>query len=169
MFLSTSTSFVFSYVRFVFLSTSTSFVSLHLLSFFLYVCLVCFPTPTLFLCIYSYFLFFFTFLIDWLMIAYIALFSALLSRLTALACGFTWVASFIARFLNIHRSGVLTELAWLVPHEIAAVWAQVLCTPYNHAPSHFMQNHIRKVDSCLAVTCHLHFWQNAGIFYVLLR
>ena len=96
----------------------------------------------------------------WLMIAYIALFSALLSRLTALACGSTWVTSFIALFLNIHRSGVLTALAWLVPHETAAVSAQVLCTPYNHAPCHFMQRHIRKVYACLAVTCHLHFWQN---------
>ena len=34
-------------------------------------------------------------LIDWLMITYIALFSALLSRLTALACGSTWVTSFL--------------------------------------------------------------------------
>ena len=33
--------------------------------------------------------------IDWLMIAYIALFSALLSSLTALACGATWVTSFL--------------------------------------------------------------------------
>ena len=94
------------------------------------------------------------------MIAYIALFSALLSRLTALACGSTRVTSFIVHFLNIHRSGVLTALAWLVPHESAVVSAQVLCTPYNHAPCHFMQNHICKVYACLAVTCHLHFWQN---------
>ena len=36
----------------------------------------------------------------------------------------------------------------------------VLCTPYNHAPCHFMQSHIRKVYARLAVTCHLHFWQN---------
>ena len=100
-------------------------------------------------------------LIDWLMITYIALFSAVLSRLTALACGSTCVTSFlIARFLNIHRSGVLTALAWLVPHETAAVSAQVLCTPYNHALCHFMQSYIRKVYACLAVTCHLHFWQN---------
>ena len=70
-----------------------------------------------------------------------------------------WLA-FIARFLNIHRSGVLTALAWLVPHETAAVSAQVLCTPYNHAPCHFMQSHIRKVYACLAVICHLHFRQN---------
>ena len=96
----------------------------------------------------------------WLMIAYIALFSALLSRLTALACGSTWVTSFIARFSNIHRSGVLTALVWLMPHETAAVSAQVLCTSYNHAPCHFMQSHIRKVYASLAVTCHLHFWQN---------
>ena len=63
-------------------------------------------------------------------------------------------------FLNIHRSGVLTALAWLVPHETAAISAQVLFTPYNHAPYHFMQSHIRKVYVCLALTCHLHFWQN---------
>ena len=25
---------------------------------------------------------------------------------------------------------------------------------------HFMQSHIRRVLGCLAVTCHLHFWQN---------
>ena len=48
----------------------------------------------------------------------------------------------------------------MVPHETAAVSAQVLCTPYNHAPCHFMQSHMRKVYACLAVTCHLHFWQN---------
>ena len=94
------------------------------------------------------------------MIAYIALFSALLSRLTALACGSTWVTSFIARFSNIHWSGVLTALAWLVPHETAAVLVHILCTPYNHAPCHFMQSHIRKVYACLAVTCRLHSWQN---------
>ena len=47
-----------------------------------------------------------------------------------------------------------------MPHETAAVSAQVLCAPYNHAPCHFLQSHIRKVYACLAVTCHLHFWQN---------
>ena len=67
---------------------------------------------------------------------------------------------FIAHYLNIHWSGVLTTLSWLVPHETAAVSAQVLCTPYNHVQCHFMQSHICKVYACLAVTCHLHFWQN---------
>ena len=32
--------------------------------------------------------------------------------------------------------------------------------PYNHAPCHFMQSHIRKVYACSAATCHLHFGQN---------
>ena len=70
-----------------------------------------------------------------------------------------WLA-FHSAFLNIHRSDVLTALALLVPRETVAVSAQVLCTPYNHAPCHFMQRHICKVYVCLAVTCHLHFWQN---------
>ena len=70
-----------------------------------------------------------------------------------------WLALY-STFLNIHQSGVLTAVAWLVPHETAAVLAQVLCTPYNHAPCHFMQSHICMVYACLAVTCHLHFWQN---------
>ena len=63
-------------------------------------------------------------------------------------------------FLNIHQSGVFTALAWLVPHETAAVLVQVLCTRYNQAPCHFMQSHMLNVYACLAVTCHLHFWQN---------
>ena len=31
---------------------------------------------------------------------------------------------------------------------------------YTIQPCHFIQSHIRKVYACLAVTCHLHFWQN---------
>ena len=50
---------------------------------------------------------------------------------------------------------VLIALTWLVPHDTAAFSAQVLCRPYNHAPFHFMKSHIRKVNACLAVTCHL--------------
>ena len=75
-----------------------------------------------------------------------------------------WIVCFFySAFLNIHRSGVLTALAWLVPQESAARESQsrrVLCTPYNHALCHFMQSHIRKVYACLAVTCHLRFWQD---------
>ena len=87
---------------------------------------------------------------DWLMIAYIVLVS-----LCSHVILHQWLA-FYSEFLNIHWSGVLTALAWLVPHETAAVSAHVLRTPYNHAPCHFMQSHIRKVYACLAVTCHLH-------------
>ena len=47
-----------------------------------------------------------------------------------------------------------------MPHETSAVSTQVLCTPYNHAPCYFLQSHIYKVYGCLAVTCHMHFWQN---------
>ena len=92
------------------------------------------------------------------------LYSAILRSLEQTHCARLWFYMsdklFMARFLNIHRSGVLTALAWLVPHETAAISAQALCTPYNHAQCHFMQSHIRKVYACLAVTCHLHFWRN---------
>ena len=67
-------------------------------------------------------------------------------------------------FLNIHQSGVLTAPAWLVPHEIAAVSA---CSVYssNHSSCHFIQSHVPKVHVYLAITCHLHFWQNDwGLF-----
>ena len=95
----------------------------------------------------------------WLMIAYIALFSTLLSRLTVLACDSTWVTSFFfySTFLNIHQSGVLKYWhGWrhmkLLPSQ------RKFCG--HHTTCHFMQSHIRKVYACLAVTCHLHFGQN---------
>ena len=37
---------------------------------------------------------------------------------------------------------------------------RVLCTPYDHALCHFMQSHLRKVHTYLAVTYHPHLWQN---------
>ena len=74
-----------------------------------------------------------------------------------------WLA-FYSVLLNIHWSGVLTALAWLVPHETAAISAQVLCTPYNHAPCHFMQSHICKLYACLAVTWDLHLAEWLGSF-----
>ena len=68
--------------------------------------------------------------------------------------------AFYSAFLNIYQSGVFTVLTWLVPLETAGASAQVLCTPYNHAPCPFMQSYICKVYACLTVTCHMHFWQN---------
>ena len=32
--------------------------------------------------------------------------------------------------------------------------------PCTSLQCHFMQSHICRVHACLAVTCHLHFWQN---------
>ena len=32
--------------------------------------------------------------------------------------------------------------------------------PYTSLQCRFIQNHIGKVHVCLAITCHLHFWQN---------
>ena len=51
-----------------------------------------------------------------------------------------WIA-FYSAFLNIHRSGVLTALAWLVPHETAAILARSVysiqpCTMSLHAKPH---------------------------------
>ena len=61
-----------------------------------------------------------------------------------------WIA-FYSAFLNIHWSGVFTMLAWLVPHETAAILAHYVYT---------MQRCTMSLHVCLAVTCHLHFWQN---------
>ena len=41
--------------------------------------------------------------------------------------------------------------------KLSSSW-RILCTPNYHTPCHFMQGHLCKV--CLAVTCHLRFWQN---------
>ena len=52
-------------------------------------------------------------------------------------------------------------VTWLVPCETAVISARSVCTPQPCTMSHhFMQSHIRWVHACLAVTCHLHFWQN---------
>ena len=39
-----------------------------------------------------------------------------------------WLAFYSAFFFNSHRSGVLTELTWLVPRETAAVSARSVYT-----------------------------------------
>ena len=89
---------------------------------------------------------------------------ALFSTLEQTHCAHMWFCMsewlFIARFWISTQVVYFTVLAWQVPHETAAISAQVLCTPYNHAPCHFMQSHICKLHACLAVTCHLHFRQN---------
>ena len=85
----------------------------------------------------------------WWSLLYIAILRSRADSLRSHVVLREWLA-FYSVFLNIHRSGVLTALAWLVPHETAAVSAQLLCTPYSHAPCHFMQSHVRKVYASLA-------------------
>ena len=93
---------------------------------------------------------------------YIALLSAPLSRLTALACGSTWVTSFVAPppfFKFIYPPKWCTYSAGMA----GATWncSRLGASPvHTIQPCHFKQSHIHKVYACLAVTCHLHFWQN---------
>ena len=90
---------------------------------------------------------------------YIALFSALEQT----HCARMWF--YMSEYLYIARFWISTEVVYLQRwhgwcHMKLLPSRRVLCTPDNHAPCHFMQSHIRKVYACLAVTCHLHFWQN---------
>ena len=80
---------------------------------------------------------------DWLMIAYIALFSALVSRLTVLSCGSTWVTSFMARFFKISTEVVYLQ-CW---HD----WCHMKLQPSRHK---FCVHHttMLHVTSCKA-TC----------------
>ena len=36
----------------------------------------------------------------------------------------------------------------------------ILCTPCNHTPCHITKSQKCRVHVCLAITCHLHFWQS---------
>ena len=49
---------------------------------------------------------------------------------------------------------------WPVLHKTAAISMHVLCTPYNHAPVYSVTSFKATYIGRLAVTCHLHFWQN---------
>ena len=70
-----------------------------------------------------------------------------------------WLA-FYSAFWNAHRSVVYLQRWHGWYHMELLPSRRVLCTPYNHAPCHFMQSHIRQVHACLAVTCHLRFLRN---------
>ena len=88
--------------------------------------------------------------------------SPLLSRLTVLTCGSIFLHEWLALFIVpcwistkvVYLSTGMAGATWLLPSQ------HVACTPYKHAPCHFMQNDILMVHAYLAVTCHLHFWQN---------
>ena len=87
--------------------------------------------------------------------------TALFSALEQTHCARTWfymsdLHLYIARFL------ISTEVVCLQCCRKKLLPSRsVLCTPYNHALCHFMKaTCIRKVHVCLAVTCHLYFWQS---------
>ena len=92
------------------------------------------------------------------MLLYSAILKLFSSRLTVLACDSS-LHEWLARFW------IATEVVYLqcwhgrCHMELLPSWC-VLCPPHNHALCHFMQSHICNVHACLAVTCHLHFWQN---------
>ena len=98
---------------------------------------------------------------------YKALFSTLEQTHCALvACDSKWVAvAFYSAFLNFHKGGVFTVL--FACYMAAAISARSVYTIQPCTMSHhFMQSHIWRTLACLAVTCHLHFWQNDwDIFY----
>ena len=64
-------------------------------------------------------------------------------------------------FTEVVYSQRCLVVTWLVPRETAAFSAHALCTSYTPAPVYtFIRNHARGEYECLAVTWHLHFWQN---------
>jgi len=98
---------------------------------------------------------------------YILRYSPLSSRLTALLSHLIlneWLAFYSAFWIStqvvyLQRCLVVT---WLAPRETAVFSARPLYTMQPCTTSrHFMQSHTRRVHACLAVTCHLHIWQNA--------
>ena len=85
--------------------------------------------------------------------------------------------AFYRAFSNVHRSGVLTTLfscymagatwnccrlgAFCAHHTYSHTLCHVTSYKNTKLPTYLLiQNHIRRVHVCLAVTCHLHFWQN---------
>ena len=51
-------------------------------------------------------------------------------------------------------------VTWLVPHKAAVILAHSMYIVQPCTMSYHMQSHIHRVHVCLAVTFHLHFWQN---------
>ena len=77
------------------------------------------------------------------------------------ACGTSTARNTAKKQKTQHRHWKQGVQSWNPPHKFDLLPSRrVLCTPYNPAPCHFMQSNIRKVYACLAVTCHLHFWQD---------
>ena len=116
------------------------------------------------------------FLSDWhlfrgdnLLITFIYTSTILYSRADSLCSYHMWFSmteAFYSVFLNVHRSGVLTALfgcymadtMWnyccLNAHSVYTI------QPCTSLQCHFVTSHLHRVHVCLAVTCHLHFWQS---------
>ena len=78
-----------------------------------------------------------------------------------------WQHLFHRAYFSYPRKWCTDGAIWLLM--AGATWnccvsGHVLCIPLNHAPltlqCYFIQSPIVRVHVCLAVTCHLHFWQN---------
>ena len=69
-----------------------------------------------------------------------------------------WIAFYSAFWISTKVVYLQQSHGWC--HMKLLPSRHILCTPDNHAPCHFMQSHVHKVYACLAVTCHLRFWQN---------
>ena len=91
---------------------------------------------------------------DWLMITYIALFSALLSRLTALACGSTWVTSFLWRIflISTEEYGAVSALRNMVQSIHLVNMEKV--NQYNAVPNQSQDPAFRYNHSCVTVRCN---------------
>ena len=71
-----------------------------------------------------------------------------------------WLAVYNV-FLNIHGRKWCTYSASMADATWNCCHLSMFCVHHaNHAPHHFMQCHILEVHAYLAVTCHMHFWQN---------
>ena len=94
-----------------------------------------------------------------LLITFIQRYSLLPSRLTALLSHLIMKESDCSLEYS-PPSGVFTALfwllLWLVPREIAAASAHVLCTPYNHAPVYSVTScKATNVEGARVLSCNL--------------
>ena len=98
---------------------------------------------------------------------YIALFSTLEQTHCAhVTCDSEWVTvSFYSAYYLCPRKWCTDSALWLLHG-----WCHVKCCrfgansvytiqPCTSLQCHFTESHIGRVYACLAVTCHLHFWQ----------
>ena len=89
--------------------------------------------------------------------------SASLCVCTLDACDSEWVTVALHSAFSISTEVMKALFSYyMAARATAAVSAQVLCTPYNHATVYSVTpfNHRCRVHVCLAVTCYLRFWQN---------